>query len=64
MKETTYRGYRIFYQYTVEWFGNITRPGRRLRLEEPLPSATLEEGEEVLLRRLRTYIDRLEGEEM
>ena len=59
MQETMYRGYRVRYHKVAEWFAHIYRPGASSMMSEK-PKATVQEGEALLMVRVRAIIDREE----
>jgi hypothetical protein len=58
MNETEYRGYRIRAYQTKKFFANIVAPGTNAVLRN-IPTATLDEGEDVLLSRAKNMVDAL-----
>lgn len=63
MQETTYRGYLIRYHCVDVWFAHIYRPGSSQIMSGPTITSTREEGEHVLLSRVRERIDQEERSE-
>jgi hypothetical protein len=61
MQETTYKGYRIKYHCTTEWFAHIYRPGSNSIMSGPIITASREDGEQVLLSRVYARIDQEES---
>jgi hypothetical protein len=59
MSVETYKGHRIELQRTNKWVTIITRPGSR-QFIGGTPRATLQEGEEVALKRAHGFIDQQE----
>jgi hypothetical protein len=56
MEETTYKGYRVKYHCTVNWFALAWAPGSTRVWTAP-PIATREEGREILEKRTKDRID-------
>ena len=61
MQETEYKSYRIRYHCVAEWFALIFRLGSNLAMGGANITATVEEGEQVLLSRARARIDQEES---
>jgi hypothetical protein len=62
MKEVIYRGYSIrFHSTPLRWSAQVRRPGGHMVLKDGFITATLEEGESVLLERARARVDVEEG---
>jgi hypothetical protein len=62
MKEVTHRGYSIrFHSTLVRWSAQIRRPDGYMILKDGFITASLDEGETVLLERARARIDAEEG---
>ncbi len=62
MKEVTYRGYSIrFHSTPLRWSAQVRRPGGYMILKDGFITATLDEGENILLERARARIDAEEG---
>ncbi|TLU83863.1 MAG: hypothetical protein FDX30_06220 [Chlorobium sp.] len=59
MQEIKYRNYRIRYHCVLGWFAHIYRPGANSAMSDII-EATREEGEQILLVRVRARIDREE----
>lgn len=57
MREVVYRGYKIRYHCSAVWFANIFRPGSPRPIVET-PTATRDEGVDILLQRIQQIIDR------
>jgi hypothetical protein len=58
MREVQYRGYSIrFHRTDVRWSAQIRRPGGFMVMRDGFVTATIEEGETVLLERARVRID-------
>jgi hypothetical protein len=61
MTVETYKGHRIELQRTNKWVTIISRPGSHHFINGS-PRATLQEGEDVALKRAFGFIDQLEKE--
>ena len=61
MRELEYRGYSIRFSCNANWTAHIRKPGGFLILKDSFITASLEEGEGVLLERARARIDQEEG---
>lgn len=58
MREVTHRGYAIRYQLKLNrWSAHVLRPGGFMVMRDGFITATVDEGEEVLLRRALARID-------
>lgn len=57
MREERYAGYRIKFHCTSEWFAHIYRPNSNVAMAPPIITATREEGETVLLLRVKNHIN-------
>jgi hypothetical protein len=58
MKTIDYRGYAIVVRSAGMWSSLVYAPGSRLAMSQGTLSATLEEGEAVLLQRAKDAVDR------
>jgi len=57
MREESYKGYRIRFHCTSEWFAHIYQPDSNVAMALPVVTATRAEGEKILLQRVKQRID-------